>query len=225
MSFAEDNTQPPTADRPQAVDVEHDTIAPTGTELSATHIGNCCNRVMVVIIGLFLGLLTVLPNVMISDSGTTRAISASYIGLLASASMILGGFVGAVRGYPWAGWFWLLPGVALQIIAFLVLSSLANRVAVACIGLLLGLLTFFPNMMMSDSGTTRAISASYIGLLASASMILGGIVGAVRGSPWAGWCWLIPGVALQIIMFLVAFYRQRAQAHAAHSLSSHNQWS
>jgi len=35
--------------------------------------------------------------------------------------MIVSGIIGAVIGSPWAGWFWLLPGAALQIIALLVL--------------------------------------------------------------------------------------------------------
>jgi hypothetical protein len=84
------------------------------------------------------------------------------------------------------------------------IATIVNRAAVALVGVLLGLLTFFPNVMMSDSGTTAAQLAAGLGVLASFLMALGGIVGAVRGSPAAGWFWLLPGVGCQFLVFVPA---------------------
>jgi hypothetical protein len=55
------------------------------------------------------------------------------------------------------------------------IATIVNRAAVALVGVLLGLLTFFPNVMMSDSGTTAAQLAAGLGVLASFLMALGGI--------------------------------------------------
>jgi hypothetical protein len=91
--------------------------------------GTFCNRLAVVSVGFFLGWITLLPNLMMSDSGTSSAITAARVGLVASGSMIVGGVIGAVRGTPWAGWFWILPGVVLEIllVATLAISWRAGR--------------------------------------------------------------------------------------------------
>ena len=79
--------------------------------------------------------------------------------------------------------------------------NVVNRIAVVSVGFILGLITLMPNLMMSDSGTSIAVTATYVGVVASGCMVVGGIVGAVRGTPWAGWLWLLPGVAIEIFLF------------------------
>lgn len=79
--------------------------------------------------------------------------------------------------------------------------SVVNRIAVVSVGCILGMITLMPNLMMSDSGTSMAITAAYVGGAASGCMALGGIVGAVRVTPWAGWFWLLPGVGIEILLF------------------------
>ena len=87
--------------------------------------------------------------------------------------------------------------------------NVVNRIAVVSVGFILGLITLMPNLMMSDSGTSIAITATYVGVVASGCMVVGGIVGAVRGTPWAGWFWLLPGVGIEILLFatLAIFWR------------------
>ena len=79
-------------------------------------------------------------------------------------------------------------------------KTVVNRIAVVSVGCILGMITLMPNLMMSDSGTSIAITATYVGLVASGCMIVGGIIGAVRGTPWAGWFWLLPGVGIEILL-------------------------
>jgi hypothetical protein len=83
------------------------------------------------------------------------------------------------------------------------IATIGNRTAVALVGVLLGSLTFMPNVMMSDSGTTKAQRAASLGMLASSLMVMGGIIGAIRGTPAAGWFWLLPGVGCQFLAFAV----------------------
>jgi hypothetical protein len=81
-----------------------------------------------------------------------------------------------------------------------------NCVAVVFVGVFLGLITFIPNMMMGDSGSTSAIRAAYMGMAASACMAVGGIVGGIVsacGRPCASWLCILPGVGLEILMFLI----------------------
>lgn len=89
--------------------------------------GTFCNRFAVVSIGFFLGWITLLPNLMMSDSGTSTAITVARVGLVASCCMIIGGVIGAVRGTPWAGWFWILPGVVLEILLVAILAILGGQ--------------------------------------------------------------------------------------------------
>jgi len=56
-----------------------------------------CNKIIVVILGLLLGFLTLLPNVMMADRGTSCVQIASSIGLVASFSLAIGGIVACVR--------------------------------------------------------------------------------------------------------------------------------
>lgn len=78
--------------------------------------------------------------------------------------------------------------------------NVINRIAVVSVGCILGMITLMPNLMMSDSGTSMAITATYVGVVASGCMVVGGIVGAVRSTPWAGWFWLLPGVGIEILL-------------------------
>ena len=113
---------------------DHDGVEPssTATEQRQTYIYLICcvgNRAAVLFVGAFLGQITVLPNLMMSDSGSSLAVVASNIGLFASACMIIGGIVGAWRGAPWAGWYWLLPGVGLEVLLLATLAILGDRLS------------------------------------------------------------------------------------------------
>jgi hypothetical protein len=74
-----------------------------------------------------------------------------------------------------------------------------KRIAIGCTGLILGVITFFPNIMMSDSGTRAAYMAANVGSLASLLFVIGGCVGAC----WGRWVALLPGVILQIAVFAI----------------------
>jgi hypothetical protein len=70
-----------------------------------------------------------------------------------------------------------------------------NRAGILITGLLLGLITLGPNVMMSDSGTAEAALCAYTGLAASAGFAIGGVIGCMSGS----WKALLPGLGLQIL--------------------------
>jgi hypothetical protein len=70
-------------------------------------------RIAIGCTGLILGAITVIPNFMMSDSGTRIAKKASNVGVLASLLFVIGGCVGAC----WGRWVALLPGVILQFAA------------------------------------------------------------------------------------------------------------
>ena len=89
-------------------------------------------------------------------------------------------------------------------------GTFCNRFAVVSVGFLLGWITLLPNLMMSDSGTSAAITDARVGLAASCCMIIGGVIGAVRGTPWAGWFWIIPGVVLEILLIAILMISWRA---------------
>jgi hypothetical protein len=74
-----------------------------------------------------------------------------------------------------------------------------KRIAIGCTGLIVGLVTYGPNIMMSDSGTRAAYAAASVGSLASLLFVIGGCVGAC----WGRWVALLPGVILQIAVFAI----------------------
>lgn len=78
-------------------------------------------------------------------------------------------------------------------------TSVSSRVCVGLVGIILGAIMLTPNLMMSDSGTPRAIRAATFGMLATYSFVVGGLCGAIFGFPWAGWFWLLPAVAFQFV--------------------------
>ncbi len=91
----------------------------------------CCvgSRAAVLFVGVFLGLITVFPNGMMSDSGSSLAVTCANIGLFASACMIIGGILGAWRG----SWYWLLPGVGLEVLLLTTLAILGATVYRTCL--------------------------------------------------------------------------------------------
>lgn len=81
----------------------------------------------------------------------------------------------------------------------IMIGAILNRILIAVIGIGLGVVTFIPNAMMCDSGTTVAAFAAYTGMLASLSFVIGGIVGAI----YQTWFALLPGLILQVAAFTV----------------------
>jgi hypothetical protein len=82
------------------------------------------------------------------------------------------------------------------------------RFAILLVGWSLGYTFYFPNIMMSDSGSAEAILAAKTGVLASLLLALGGCVGYV--SKTIGWKALIPGVLCQVLA-LFAFSEARGE--------------
>jgi hypothetical protein len=62
-----------------------------------------------------------------------------------------------------------------------------------------GVITYVPNVMASDSGSTESMRIAGIGILASGTMICGGIYGAFSGNAHV----LLVGYGLQAIMVLI----------------------
>jgi len=73
------------------------------------------SRIVIGLSGCGLGSLTIMPNIMISDSGSPMSMCGAQIGLYASASFVGGGLLGAIFKKP----AFLIPGVILQIGAFI----------------------------------------------------------------------------------------------------------
>jgi hypothetical protein len=69
------------------------------------------------------------------------------------------------------------------------------RSSILVTGILLGLITYFANFMMSDSGNILPEICSSVGVIASFSFIVGGIVGAISKK----WSALLPGTILQLV--------------------------
>jgi hypothetical protein len=67
-----------------------------------------------------------------------------------------------------------------------------NPVAIFLTGLISGYVTFFPMMMMSDSGTRLALTAATMGMYGCILLFVGGIVGALVKR----WTALLPGAIL-----------------------------
>lgn len=68
------------------------------------------------------GVISLIPNIMLGDSGTKAAIYASNIGLLASSSFVVGGIASAITKNP----SYILPGYILQTSAFIVPDLIYN---------------------------------------------------------------------------------------------------
>jgi uncharacterized membrane protein len=62
-----------------------------------------------------------------------------------------------------------------------------------------GVIMYVPNVMASDSGSTEATRMAGIGILASGTMVCGGIYGAFSSNPHV----LLVGYGLQAIMVLI----------------------
>jgi hypothetical protein len=76
------------------------------------------------------------------------------------------------------------------------LADVCIRVLILVTGLSLGLITFFPNGMMCDSGTTIAVTLSMIGLSASVLFVMAGIIGAICKK----WYFLLYPLGLQLLV-------------------------
>ena len=143
MSFSEDIMLLDSTDNNRGpallpLSTDHDGIEPSSTATEPRQTYNyliCCvgNHTAVLFVGVFLGLITIFPNLMMSDSGSSLTVVISSIGLFAPACMIIGGIVGAWRGAPWAGWYWLLPGVGLEVLLLATLVILGTTVYRTCL--------------------------------------------------------------------------------------------
>eukprot|EP00808_Paulinella_micropora_P001612 g10535.t1 len=80
-----------------------------------------------------------------------------------------------------------------------VVLHVAKGLAIGGTGVALGFLTFMPNAMMSDSGSQKAMLSANLGMAASLSFLVGGVVGGLSGLP----AWLLPGVGLEIAALTV----------------------
>lgn len=65
------------------------------------------------------------------------------------------------------------------------------------IGVSLGFITTMPNAMMCASGTPKAMFISSIGMIASLSMMAGGVIGCY----YSNLLFILPGITLQFIAF------------------------
>ena len=93
---------------------------PSSTPMTTTvqnndRLGNALMRCGILTTGLFLGLITLMPNVMMSDSGTPKALRAAKIGMTASSLFAIGGVAGCIVN----SWWCLLPGLIMQIVMFI----------------------------------------------------------------------------------------------------------
>mmetsp|Transcript_6915 Transcript_6915/g.14141 ORF Transcript_6915/g.14141 Transcript_6915/m.14141 type:complete len:144 (-) Transcript_6915:151-582(-) len=66
--------------------------------------------------GLALSFVLLLPNVMLSDAGTAQAKRHASFGIMATLFFFVGGIVGLTTSM---GWWALLPGVVMQLLAFM----------------------------------------------------------------------------------------------------------
>ena len=81
------------------------------------------------------------------------------------------------------------------------LPLLLSRIGILGMGLFLGVGTWTPNIMMSDAGTPKAYRAAAMGMAASGTFILGGVVGCYshrRKQYNNGWWMLLPGLIMQL---------------------------
>ena len=73
------------------------------------------NRICIASVGVFLGAVTLVPNIMMSDSGSARARRSANLGILASGLFVVGGILGGLT----SKWKCLIPGLVFQVIAFI----------------------------------------------------------------------------------------------------------
>ena len=99
-------------------------------------------------------------------------------------------------GLPWSA---SNDGNFLGIYTYPRLKSAVARCLLGVFSIFLGLLTLFPNMMMSDSGTAAARMAAFIGMVASFLFLFAGIAMFVRGT----WIWMLVAVTCQALAFAV----------------------
>jgi hypothetical protein len=81
----------------------------------------------------------------------------------------------------------------------LLTASMANRLGIAATGVVIAVTFAMPNMMMSDSGSPKALRAARWGINACLCFFVGGIVGAFLNT----WKALLPGVLCQIVAFML----------------------
>ena len=72
------------------------------------------NRTLIAVVGIGWSVVGFLPTIMMSDSGDTRTVIAVDLGLMSLLLSFVGGVVGCITN----SWWWLLPGVLLQIVTF-----------------------------------------------------------------------------------------------------------
>jgi len=80
--------------------------------------------------------------------------------------------------------------------------EIGKRLSLLCAGVTIGAITYIPNFMMSDSGTRGAIQIAQIGITASTTFALGGVYGALSGSPILIWI----GGLMQLYCFFPIFH-------------------
>jgi len=87
-----------------------------------------CAFILTFVFGVGFGIISVMPNAMISDSGSNTAVNAAQIGLLASLSFVLGGVAGGFLSWQIEGvgiftpYVFLVPGIVLQVLALVMFS-------------------------------------------------------------------------------------------------------
>lgn len=72
-----------------------------------------------------------------------------------------------------------------------------TRFVILLVGWTLGCMFYFPNIMMADSGSPKAVLAAKVGMLASLLFALGGCFGYM--SHKIGWRALLPGLLCQVV--------------------------
>jgi hypothetical protein len=83
-------------------------------------------------------------------------------------------------------------------------SNSIRRFAILLMGWTLGFVWYVPSVMMSASGSPKALLAANIGLMACRLLALGGCIGFVfHDKTSIGWKALIPGVICLLSFFIV----------------------
>lgn len=85
--------------------------------------------------------------------------------------------------------------------------ALLPRLSIFATNSLIGVITFIPNVMLSDSGTEKAILASQCGVLSSATFVSAGVAGLLPIPPGVTIGLTGAAVCLQIAAFAVFGFR------------------